>query len=115
MSSDELMILVEDTIKAKLVYPFNAGNMHSKIIYHVYENERNDKMIAMVYEVKNKVYINLKLTPEHVDQVVEIAGVSRGFHMSKRHWVTIDINNTDVSQAELVKMLHESERLIANF
>lgn len=115
MSINELMNLVNSKINAKLAYPFNGGKMNSNVIYHVYQNKSNNRTIAIVYERDSRLYLNLKLTPQHVAEVVEIDGILPGFHMNKKHWITIDVNNTDVSCSELIKMLQESERLISKF
>lgn len=48
MRLNELLDLVSESINAKLVYPFNGGKIKSKIVYHVFQNKRNDKMIVAI-------------------------------------------------------------------
>lgn len=64
--------------------------------------------ITIVFKVLSKMYclesidtkrINIKADPERViDLIEEYVSVSPGYHMNKKHWVTVDLDNfADVS------------------
>lgn len=86
--------------------------MQLKVIYHVFQNKQNHKTIAMVFEKNGRVFMNLKLTADHVDELIQLEGVKRGFYMNKKYWVTLDMNQTELSHEEVINMLKESARLI---
>lgn len=113
MQLKELQKIVQKTVDANLVHPFNGGKMKLKIEYHVYKDRKTNKIVAMVFEKDGCLLINLKLTPEHVDEMIQVSGVERGYHMNKKHWITVDVNQTDVTKAELIKMLQESAAIIS--
>lgn len=106
--------LVELTIKNSGGYedfPFNGGKSHEKIIWHTIRHHENKKIIAMAFIKDNTLWLNLKLTAEHVEQTTHFKGVERGYHMNKKYWVSVNINNTDLSQDELINMIKESAEL----
>lgn len=92
-------------------FPFNGPNSHEKIIWHIVRHPENKKIIAMIFVKNNALLINLKLTPDHIEHAVTIPGVTRGYHMNKQYWITVDINNTELSEDELKNMLQESFQL----
>ncbi|MBS9337234.1 MmcQ/YjbR family DNA-binding protein [Fructobacillus parabroussonetiae] len=92
-------------------YPFNGGNSKEKILWSVIKQKRNHKMIAMVFEKDGQLLIDLKLTPEHGQEMRDLAGVFPGYHMNKKHWNTVRVNQTAVTSAELAKMIEESATL----
>jgi len=48
------------------------------------------KMFAMVTEVRGTPFVNLKCAPAHGAALVrDHAEVTPGWHMSKRHWITL--------------------------
>lgn len=55
--------------------------------------------------------LSLRLTPDHADEMIKTRGVDRGYHMTKQHWVTIAVNDTDLTEQEILGMLAESDSL----
>ena len=47
----------------------------------------------------------------NVDEMIKTRGVDRGYHMNKQHWVTINVNDTDLTEQEILGMLAESDSL----
>ena len=43
--------------------------------------------------------------------MIKTRGVDRGYHMNKQHWVTINVNDTDLTEQEILGMLAESDAL----
>ncbi|WP_349534023.1 MULTISPECIES: MmcQ/YjbR family DNA-binding protein [Leuconostoc] len=103
--------LVEFTIKqTKAVedFPFNGPNSHEKIVWHIIRHPKNKKIISMIFVKDNVLTINLKLTADHVEHAITIPGVNHGYHMNKKYWVSVDVNNNELSQEELKNMIMES-------
>ncbi|MCM0582642.1 MmcQ/YjbR family DNA-binding protein [Weissella diestrammenae] len=94
-----------------LAYPFNQPGRQQTVLWHVLKHRSNQKMYAAIFEKDQHILINIKLTPAHVDEMVQQRGIERGFHMNKRHWVTIDLMVASLSEAELDHMVAESAQL----
>ena len=59
--------------------------------------------------------VNLKCNPEYsVELREEYEGVIAGFHMSKKHWNTVLINNSDVSERLLIDLINHSYDLVVS-
>lgn len=69
------------------------------------------KIIALIFEKDNDLLIDLKLAPEHGEEVREYDGVFPGYHMNKTHWNTVRVNNTSLPLEDLIKMIQESDKL----
>jgi len=77
---------------------------------------------ALVFEVQNKIFaltdldkfefINLKCEPEaSVELREKFKGMKPGYHMNKKHWISVYIN-TDVEDKQLLELLDESYGLV---
>lgn len=113
MTLNDLVQLVEKHTDAYLSFPFNGPNEHETIKWYVMKHQSNHKIIALIFEKDQRLLIDLKLTPEHGEEMRKLIGVEPGYHMNKKHWNTVDIHHTDLSQTELVNMIKESARLTA--
>ncbi|QOD60335.1 MmcQ/YjbR family DNA-binding protein [Polaribacter haliotis] len=74
------------------------------------------KMFALVglerWE-KGETKINLKCNPEKAEELRgEYEGIEPGFHMSKKHWNTVIINSSDVSDDLVRELINHSYDLI---
>lgn len=49
----------------------------------VLRNQHSDKIFAIIFEQGQQLLIILKLTPEHVSELRQEAGIYPGYHMSK--------------------------------
>lgn len=97
-----------DLTEAEEVYPFTRENSKSTpIIRH----RRNKKMLALVTHREGKLLLNLKLKPEQIEIMMATKGVIPAYHMNKKHWLTVWVNETELSESELAAMVLESSRL----
>ncbi len=86
-------------------------NTHETILWTAIRQRKDKKIIALIFEKDDNLLINLKLTPEHGDEVREYDEVFPGYHMNKTHWKTVRVNNTSLPFEGLVKMIEESDKL----
>ena len=107
----KLIDLVYENSATHETYPFNKSTSHEKIVWTVMKHNGSDKITAMIFEREAVLYLTLKLTPDHVDEMIKTRGITRAYHMNKRHWITIAVNATDATKQEMLGMLAESERL----
>lgn len=85
--------------------------------------------VTLVFKVMNKMFalsglerwekgeesINLKCDPEKAEELRgEYEGINPGFHMSKKHWNTITINTSDVSDKIVFELINHSYDLVVN-
>ena len=57
--------------------------------------------------------VNLKCDPERSEELRgEFEGVNAGFHMSKKHWNTISLHNSDVSDDLVIELINHSYDLV---
>lgn len=83
--------------------------------------------VTLVFKVMNKMFalvgldawekgdykINLKCNPEKAIELRdEFEGVNPGWHMNKKHWNTITINTSDVSDDLVRELINHSYGLI---
>ncbi len=69
------------------------------------------KMFALT-DVHDFTSINLKCDPEKAIELREqFAGISPGYHMNKKHWITVRLNE-DVSDTLLQELINESYALV---
>lgn len=83
--------------------------------------------VTLVFKVMNKMFalvglhqwesgdqkINLKCNPEKANELrADYEGISAGFHMNKKHWNTILMNNSDVSDQLVFQLIDHSYDLV---
>ncbi|GGB69595.1 hypothetical protein GCM10007424_06960 [Flavobacterium suaedae] len=57
--------------------------------------------------------VNLKCDPERALELrTEYEGIKPGYHMSKKHWNTVTINNSDVAPKFLKELINHSYDLV---
>ncbi len=62
---------------------------------------------------KGEHKINLKCNPDKAEELRgEYEGVKPGFHMNKKHWNTIIINSSDVSDDLVRELINHSYELV---
>ncbi|WP_435415484.1 MmcQ/YjbR family DNA-binding protein [Polaribacter aestuariivivens] len=75
-----------------------------------------DKMFALVGLSKweyGEQKINLKCNPDKAEELRgEYEGIAPGFHMSKKHWNTVTINSSDVSDDLVRELINHSYELV---
>ena len=98
MTVEQAIELCRGYADAYLDYPFGPE-------WAVMRHGVGGKVFALIYE-RNGVCVNLKAVPAEVCVLSQaFAGISPGYHMNKRHWLTVVLDGT--VPADLV------ERLIA--
>ena len=83
--------------------------------------------VTLVFKVMNKMFalvslsswekgeqkINLKCNPEKSEELRgEFEGIYPGFHMNKKHWNTVLINNSDVTDDLVCELITHSYDLV---
>ncbi len=83
--------------------------------------------VTLVFKVMNKMFclvglekwesgqqqINLKCNPEKAIVLrEEFEGIAPGWHMSKKHWNTVSVNTSDVSDALVFELINHSYDII---
>jgi len=111
MTENELVNMVIKNTDGYLCFPFNRPGTQSTITWSVIKHHHNDKILAMVYMKGEELMINVKLLPEQNESLRLLKGVKPGYHMNKKYWTTIFVNNTALSLTELQKIIEESSRL----
>jgi predicted DNA-binding protein (MmcQ/YjbR family) len=85
------------------LFPFDEVTLVFKVM---------DKMFALTgldrWE-RGEESINLKCDPEKASLLrAKYEGIQPGFHMNKKHWNTITINKSDVSEELLRELINHS-------
>ncbi|WP_298767154.1 MmcQ/YjbR family DNA-binding protein [uncultured Polaribacter sp.] len=90
-------------------FPFDNTTLVFKVM---------DKMFALTNLSKweqGEASINLKCNPEKALELREIyEGVKPGFHMNKKHWNTLAINTSDVSDDLVFQLVGHSYNLVVS-
>lgn len=69
----------------------------------VFRNKHNKKWYALIFELNNKVYVNLKCKPE--DSWIlqdQYDFITPAWHMNKKHWIKVE---TEKAPLDLLKTL----------
>lgn len=71
-----------------------------------------EKIFALTSE-KHPLRINLKCDPIYVLELRSIyEGVSAGYHMNKKHWNTVMLEETDVDDESIKELIDHSYELV---
>lgn len=111
MTEKELIALIIDHTDGYLSFPFNRPGIKSTIVWSIIKHQHNDKILAMVYTKENELLMNIKLSPAQNEVMRLLNGVEPGYHMNKKYWTTIHVNDTELSAKELLGIIAESARL----
>lgn len=108
MRKEEWIQLFLEHTHTRLDYPFKkVPNTSIGVLRQIH----NDKWVVLIGEKNNQLYINVKVKPEMVEELVTYRGVSYGYHMNKKHWVTITVNDTLLDKEAVLKLVLLSEQL----
>tara|TARA_B100000767_G_scaffold113442_1_gene108241 strand:- start:2506 stop:2874 length:369 start_codon:yes stop_codon:yes gene_type:complete len=90
-------------------FPFDDVTLVFKVMHKMFALSGLDKWEG------GKESINLKCDPEKSILLRgEFEGVNPGFHMSKKHWNTVTINKSDVSDDLIRELINHSYVLVVN-
>ena len=83
-------------------FPFNQSTLVFKV---------GGKMFAL-FDIDNFSGVNLKCDPDRVIELKEShSGIIPAYHMNKKHWITVTINQ-DVSKELILELIDHSYNLI---
>jgi predicted DNA-binding protein (MmcQ/YjbR family) len=86
-------------------YPFDEKTR----VYRV-----GEKMFALTTE-ESPIRVNLKCDPIYSLELRSIyEGVSAGWHMNKKHWNTVIVEDTDVDEETAKELIDHSYELVYN-
>lgn len=89
--------------EAELDYPFGPEAKVYKVA---------GKMFALLYSHGGEARVNLKCNPEQAQQLRDVfTGVLPGYHMNKRHWNTVLLDD-DVPTTEIERQVDHSYGLV---
>lgn len=88
-------------------FPFDADTLVFKVL---------GKMFALIglgkWEIGEKS-INLKCDPDYAEELrAEYDVIQPGYHMSKKHWNTIDLTSGDISPKFLSELIDHSYDMV---
>ena len=88
-------------------FPFDEVTLVFKVMDKMFALSSLDKW------EKGEETINLKCDPEKAMELrQEFEGINPGFHMNKRLWNTVTINNADVSDDLVKELINHSYELV---
>ncbi len=82
----------------------------------IFRNPKNKKWYGLIMKINaNKLtnidkvtnVLNLKLTPSKIEELVQIPGYYYAYHMNKKHWLSIILDDT-LKDEEIFKLVEES-------
>ncbi|MDD7914858.1 MmcQ/YjbR family DNA-binding protein [Polaribacter ponticola] len=90
-------------------FPFDDVTLVFKVMHKMFALSGLEKW------EKGEESINLKCDPEKALELRgEYEGVNPGFHMSKKHWNTVTINTSDVSDKMVFELINNSYDLVVS-
>ncbi|MFT6422293.1 MAG: putative DNA-binding protein (MmcQ/YjbR family) [Thalassolituus sp.] len=103
MDASALIQYLSSKPEAVLEYPFGPEAEVFKI---------SGKMFALVMHRDNVTRVNLKCDPLEAIQLRDIFdGVTPGYHMNKKHWNTVLVNDS-IPSGEIERMIDASYQLV---
>lgn len=90
---------------AKETFPFDK-KMHALTL--------GGKIFALIHMYHGDLYVSLKCQPERIDQLRdEYNSIKPGYHLNKKHWITLVINEQyDVDAETEFALIQNSYQLI---
>ncbi|MBD9365724.1 MmcQ/YjbR family DNA-binding protein [Leuconostoc mesenteroides] len=114
--------MLEQQIKARMKHFQQVGNSlpHAKVYYRndweLYYFDLNGKMFGLMSPtISENSIITLKGQPESNIELREMyTDVIAGYHVNKRHWNSIKLTTSQISNQEIDKMIENSYHLVFN-
>lgn len=103
MTFDEIVKYCTLKPHAKETYPFDEVTMVIKI---------GGKMFALL-DAGGKDTINLKHDSEYIPELLaNNSCIKPGYHMSKKHWITLHYTHADMHDADILKLIDRSYDMV---
>ncbi|QHC65248.1 MmcQ/YjbR family DNA-binding protein [Rathayibacter oskolensis] len=100
---DPLATLLNELPGAEASHPFGPGTLVWKV---------GGKVFALESERFGRPVVSVKALPENVVHLVAgVDGVEPGYHLNKRHWVTVDAGGR-VDEGLLLELVTESHAIV---
>ena len=88
-------------------FPFDESTLVFKVMHKMF------LLTGLNHWEKAEAKINLKCNPEKaVELRDEYEGIIPGFHMNKKHWNTVSVNTSDVSDDLVRELINHSYELV---
>jgi predicted DNA-binding protein (MmcQ/YjbR family) len=88
-------------------FPFDNATLVFKVMGKIFVLTRLDKW------EKDEQKINLKCDPDKAEQLREkYEGIVGGWHSNKRHWNTVTLNSSDVSDDLVKELINHSYKMV---
>lgn len=88
-------------------FPFDEDTLVFKVLGKMFVLTRLPKW------ERGEASMNLKADPEYAQELrAEYASIHPGFHMSKKHWNTIDVFEGELSAAFIFKLIDHSYDMV---
>lgn len=88
-------------------FPFDNVTLVFKVMGKVFALTGLDKW------EKGEQKINLKCDPDKAEQLrEEYEGIIAGWHSNKRHWNTVTMNSSDISDDLVIELINHSYELV---
>lgn len=112
--------MFDQIIKTRMKHFQEVGNRlpYAKAYYrndwNLYYFDLKGKMFGLMSpNISDTAIITLKGLPESNISLREMySDVSAGYHVNKRHWNSIKLNTTEISDHEIEKMIENSYHLV---
>ncbi|KKM45648.1 MmcQ/YjbR family DNA-binding protein [Rathayibacter toxicus] len=103
MDSDELARVLGEFPGAEAEFPFGPQTRVWKV---------GSRIFALEMERHGRPVVSVKALPENVVHLVAgVAGIEPGYHLNKRHWVTVDTGGL-VEDGLVVELVTESHAIV---
>lgn len=88
-------------------FPFDNATLVFKVMDKIFASTRIDKW------EQGAQGVNLKCDPEKAEALREVyEGVQPGWHSNKKHWNTVAVNNSDVSDDLVQELINHSYAMV---
>jgi predicted DNA-binding protein (MmcQ/YjbR family) len=103
MNFEQLQQYLLDKPEVTLDYPFGDDVLVFKV---------KKKMFALIGKNQDTMSMNLKCDPDEGAALRDVfPAIRAGYHMNKRHWITIDFDGT-VPEGEIKRLIDNSFLLV---
>ena len=80
----------------------------------IFRHEENKKWFALIMNVKDEEYLNLKTAPDYSELLRKSYNyIIPAYHMNKEHWNTVIINK-DIDEKLIYELIDQSYELTKN-
>lgn len=88
-------------------FPFDVDTLVFKVLGKVFA------LVGLEKWEQGKKSINLKCDPEYAEELrAEYAAICPGYHMSKKHWNTVDLTMDEISPQFLCELIDHSYDMV---